>query len=299
MKKIIFCGRGPSTSMHIGHIINYQKIAKYGSENNLKILFQLSSDQKLHRDKKKIGFYKKQEKKDLRVLSNIFADNIKNNDILFFSSLTGLNYDLIFKRDIQRIKSNYFLPNFNITGHHDMLLAIYPYVQATIPILLKEWGVTQLLIFSGTDQNSYFDLAVKLDSSLKLTMIRSGILLDTKLETKMTSSNEESCIYITDSYSVIEKKLIASSSGSGSTKEHLSRGLLNPDADFSHHFLNLSGYDDELSKKYSVGEIGSKIMKKSLSLVIYKENLMLAKKPILKSRLIRFNQANIKKWIYL
>jgi len=292
MSKIIFCGRGPSSPLHIGHIHCYQKISKYATDNKRKILFQFSSDQKYQRDGCSLEFYKKQVKSDLKILSVIF----RNNDVFFFDSLRGLDYNLFFKRRITT-KLNYFLPNFNLKNSSKVSDLFYPVIQGNLPIILKEWGVQVAEIFTGTDQNPYFEFTRKIDKNtiIELKEIESIPSLKEPWK-KMTSSVKKDCIFVNEKPKEVLKKILKSSSGATSKDLHYSNGLLNPEIDFSYTYLTTIGEDNTA---YSSGKMNSKEVKLEIANRINKQlhNLNKATREVTSRKLRLFNRKKIHKWL--
>lgn len=250
-------GRGPSSAFHIGHLIVLKEARDYAIKNNLKILFQFSDDEKLFRDKEEVILYNQRIKNDSRLLKNYFGERI----FIFSNIQSPTLYSHLFnKQPLKKIKLNYLLPLFNMGKDTDALLLTYSYFQALLPVYLKTIGIEEIEIFSGEDQKSYFQLSKKLDSSLKLTFLEVETLIDTTGKEKMTSSSKETALFINDSKEQITRKIIKSSSGAISSKNHEKEGLDDPSKDFP--YILMKRINSFSTNEYLTGQISSLEFKK-------------------------------------
>lgn len=290
--KVIFCGRGPSSSLHLGHILLYTKIADYALKNKLPIIFQFSDDEKLYRDGNSLKFYDLQIKRDLNILSFIF----KGNKVFFFSSRTDLDYRLIFNRQLKRVKLNYFLPLFQVKGTDNITSLIYPLVQATLPIFFKECGISEIEVITSKDQESYFKLTKKLGGP-EFTFTEVASLPSINMKEKMTSSDNKNCIFLEDSLKQIREKVNSSSSGAySSILEHTNKGLRDPSIDFCYCYLLLVG-KREIAESYKKGNLTTLSIKEVVLRDISDRinNLKNYNGNIIKKR--KMTKINLKKWI--
>lgn len=182
---------------------------------------------------------------------------------------------------IQKLVSNRLVRNtFGITHKDNIGQNGFPAIQAapsfssSFPIVLNDSASKprRCLIPCGIDQDPYFrltrDILPRLGPNyLKPSLIHSKFFPSLQgIGGKMSSSQENSAIFLTDSPNQIKAKLMGSFSGGRRTlEEHRIHGA-NLAVDVSYQYLQFFLEDDEelekIGKKYSTGVLTSSEVKK-------------------------------------
>ncbi|KAG8352088.1 Tryptophan--tRNA ligase, cytoplasmic [Fusarium venenatum] len=277
----LYTGRGPSTgSLHLGHTIPLEFTKWLQDVFDVPLVFMLTDDEKAlfkdnltfeetlayamenARDIIALGFDQKKTflYSDLKYLSNHFLMNAwEFSKLVTFNQVRGA-----FGFDGSSNIGKIFFPSVQCVA---AFATSYPEIWSDEPatVRTKALGKIQCLIPMGIDQDPYFrlvrDNAHRMKNpSPKPALIHSKFL--TALQGaggKMSSSNPNSAIFMTDTAKQIKNKInkFAFSGGRETLEEHREKGG-NPDVDVSYIYLTYFEDDDEkLQKVYDDYKSGS------------------------------------------
>ncbi|RWS21891.1 tryptophan--tRNA ligase: cytoplasmic-like protein [Leptotrombidium deliense] len=282
----LYTGRGPSsTSMHCGHLIPFIFTKWLQETFNVPLVIQLTDDEKyLWRDV------------DFETLRKITIENAKDiiacgfdvNKTFIFSDFTFIGQCPQFYQNMVRIQKcvtfNQVKGIFGF-GDSDCIGKIsFPAVQAapslssSFPFIFGEKKVP-CLIPCAIDQDPYFRMTR--DVAPKLKYPKPALLHSTFFpalqgaKTKMSASDPNSSIFLTDSANQIKNKInkYAFSGGGTTVEEHKEKGG-NCDIDISYQYLKFFLEDDDrleqIQKDYSSGELLTGHLKKELIAILQK-----------------------------
>ncbi|KAM5352469.1 hypothetical protein ACJ41O_005192 [Fusarium nematophilum] len=271
----LYTGRGPSTgSLHLGHTIPLEFTKWLQDVFDVPLVFMLTDDEKAlfkdsltfeetlkyamenARDIIALGFDVKKTflYSDLKYLSNHFLMNAwEFSKLVTFNQVRGA-FGFNESTNIGKI----FFPSVQCVA---AFATSYPEIWSDepSPVRTKQLGKIQCLIPMGIDQDPYFrlvrDNAHRMKNpSPKPALIHSKFL--TALQGaggKMSSSNPNSAIFMTDTAKQIKTKInrYAFSGGRETLEEHRELGG-NPDVDVSYIYLTYFEDDDaKLEKIYN------------------------------------------------
>ncbi|EKJ77183.1 hypothetical protein ACHAPM_003987 [Fusarium culmorum] len=277
----LYTGRGPSTgSLHLGHTIPLEFTKWLQDVFDVPLVFMLTDDEKAlfkdnltfeetlkyamenARDIIALGFDQKKTflYSDLQYLSGHFLMNAwEFSKLVTFNQVRGA-FGFNESSNIGKI----FFPSVQCVA---AFATSYPEIWSDEPATTrtKALGKIQCLIPMGIDQDPYFrlvrDNAHRMKNpSPKPALIHSKFL--TALQGaggKMSSSNPNSAIFMTDTAKQIKNKInkFAFSGGRETLEEHREKGG-NPDVDVAYIYLTYFEDDDEkLQKVYDDYKSGS------------------------------------------
>lgn len=270
----LYTGRGPSgESMHVGHLLPFLFTKWLQDVFNCPLVIQLTDDEKF--------FFKGQsEKKDIDHYAKLGLDNAK--DII----AVGFRKDLTFIfRDTDYIGTMYK----NVCRFQSMLTynqckgifgfkdgsescgrVAFPAIQAvpsfstTFPHIFGNNKKVQCMIPQGIDQDPYFRMTRDVAARMKLSKpccVHSKFFPGLQgYGSKMSASEPNSCILLTDTANQIKKKVnkYAFSGGGATVEEHQKNGA-NLKVDIPYNYLRFFLEDDsklaEIEQKYGSGEM--------------------------------------------
>jgi len=279
----LYTGRGPSSeSMHLGHMIPFIINKHLQDVFKVPLVIQITDDEKF--------FWKDFSLERAHYLAR---ENAKDIIAMGFD----LNRTFIF---IDTDYIQYLYPNIckvqekvtynqikSLFGFKDDSINVgkiaYPPIQAvpafssTFPIQFKEmidkYEKLKCLIPCAIDQDPYFrmtrDVAPKLGENKCCTLYSKFIPSLRGPKGKMSSSNENSAIYLSDNSQQIKNKIMKYAfSGGQTTKELQEEKGANLDIDVAYQYLTFfMDNDDELNEignKYSKGLLMTSDVKKKL-----------------------------------
>jgi tryptophanyl-tRNA synthetase len=273
----LYTGRGPSTdSMHLGHLLPFIFTKWLQDVFKCPLVIQISDDEKY--------FYQRNDKKikNLEYYRKIGIENCK--DILaldFDPELTFIfrNTDYVghmykniveFQRHITYNQIKGIFGADSINGSENSGKISYPAIQAvptlctSFPHIFGDKKNAFSLIPCGIDQDPYFRMTR--DVAHKLKFIKPGGLYSKffpalkGFQSKMSSSDDTSAIFLTDTPKQIKKKInkYAFSGGRATAEEQREHGA-DLSVDVSYNYLRFFMEDDDkladIAKKYSTGEM--------------------------------------------
>eukprot|EP01061_Rhynchopus_euleeides_P046011 TRINITY_DN8562_c0_g1_i1.p2 TRINITY_DN8562_c0_g1~~TRINITY_DN8562_c0_g1_i1.p2 ORF type:complete len:441 (+),score=223.61 TRINITY_DN8562_c0_g1_i1:54-1376(+) len=280
----LYTGRGPSSdAMHMGHLIPFMFTKWLQETFDVPLVIQITDDEK---------FYWK----DLTVdgVEHMAIENIKDIIALGFDpkktfifrnfDYYGDMYKVIAKLS-KATTANQVKGCFGFSMSDNVGKWGFPPVQAapsfacTFPHIFtdKEQKDASCLIPCAIDQDPYFRMTRDIAPRLKL---RKPALIHSSFfpalqgpKTKMSSSDDNSAIFLTDTEKKIKKKINANAfSGGGATIEEHMRIGANCDVDVPFQWLTFFLDDDEelerIRKAYSAGSMQTSEIKQILFSVV-------------------------------
>jgi tryptophanyl-tRNA synthetase len=241
----IYTGRGPSGNMHIGHLISFITAKWFQDEFNCNVYIMISDDEKyVVKKHMSLEDIKKQTQKDFE---DIAAIGFNTEKTFMFSNTEFIKqlypYALKFGKKINYsiAKAVFGFNNETNIGH-----IFYPSIQI-IPTVFEN---KYCLIPAGIDQDPYWriqrDIAKKLGYK-KIVAVHNKLLIPLQgNEGKMSSSNEKTAIYLTDTPKEVKNKInkYAFSGGRPTLEEHKKLGG-NPDIDVAYNWLEVLFEEDD------------------------------------------------------
>eukprot|EP01017_Pseudomicrothorax_dubius_P025513 TRINITY_DN2764_c0_g1_i3.p1 TRINITY_DN2764_c0_g1~~TRINITY_DN2764_c0_g1_i3.p1 ORF type:complete len:410 (+),score=127.52 TRINITY_DN2764_c0_g1_i3:92-1321(+) len=279
LKFYLYTGRGPSTeAMHLGHLMPFI-FTKYLQDTfNIPLVIQMTDDEKF--------FFKGEA--DLEEYTRMARENIKDiiacgfdlekTFIFIDTQYMGHLYPNVAKFQ-KALTFNQVKGIFGIGDSDNCGKIAYPAIQAapsfsnSFPHIFGKRTDVPCLIPQGIDQDPYFrmtrDVAVRLKYQ-KTGCIHSKFFPSVKgLDGKMSSSDFNSAIFLTDTQKQIKDKInkYAFSGGGRTIEEHREKGA-NLDVDIPFIYLSFFLESDERLEEiragYGKGEILTGDVKKEL-----------------------------------
>lgn len=282
-KFYLYTGRGPSSdALHLGHLVPFI-FSKYLQDAfQVPLVIQMTDDEKfLWKDitLDDARRYTRENAKD------IIAVGFDVSKTFIFSDLEYIGHMYPNVVRIQKaVTTNQIKGIFGFTDSENMGRISFPAIQAapsfptSFPHIFGDRTDIPCLIPCGIDQDPYFrmtrDVAPRL-GYLKPALIHSKFfppLQGTK--GKMSASDPNSAIYLTDSYDQIRDKIMNHAfSGGGATKEEQQKFGANLDVDVSFQYLTFFMHDEEklnqIAEQYKSGHILTSAVKSILIQVLW------------------------------
>lgn len=288
----IYTGRGPSSSaMHIGHIVPFIFTVWLQKAFNCPVVIQLTDDEKWACSPDKVT-RQDAERFAFENARDIIACGFDEKNTLIFSNLAVASHKINLPEfspmaDAIGIKTtnNKVRAVFGFSGEDNITKNYFPARQA-VPafstIFNHVFGLDKpipCLIPCGIDQDPYFritrDVSQKLNHP-KPALIHSKFFPALQgLKKKMSSSDELSAIFLTDTPAQIKNKInkYAFSGGGDTIEEHRAKGG-NCEIDVAFQYLIYLLDDDakieELRQAYSSGELLTGQLKKEAIALLQK-----------------------------
>jgi len=270
----LYTGRGPSSeSMHIGHLIPFIFTKYLQDVFDAPLVIQMTDDEKfLWKDltMDEIDVYTKENIKD------IISIGLNSNKTFIFSNKQYISelYPTILQIQ-KRVTCSTSKAIFGFDNETNIGQMNFPAIQAA-PAFPSSFSkllpiTSKCLIPCAIDQDPFFrltrDIAPKIGFA-KPSLIHSKFIPSLKGPGKMSASDINSCIYLTDDIPTIRKKIMKSFSGGGETKalHELYGANLNIDVPFQ--LLNIFMDDDNrldfIRENYSKGRMSTSQVKNEL-----------------------------------
>ena len=274
----LYTGRGPSSdSMHLGHMIPFLFTKWLQEVFDVPLVIELTDDEKfLFKPKLTIDDVKSFAKQNAK---DIIAVGFNPENTFIFSDLEYMNssfYETVVRVSRQittsTAKAVFGFQDSDCIGKlHFASIQIATAFPSSFPDVLGLPSKTPCLIPCAIDQDPYFrvcrDVADKLKFN-KPSLIHSRFFPALQgSTTKMSASNENTAIFMTDTAKQIQKKInkYAFSGGQVTVEEHRALGG-NPDVDVAFQYLTFFKDDDKLLEEtyqsYKKGELLSGELKK-------------------------------------
>jgi tryptophanyl-tRNA synthetase len=288
----LYTGRGPSDHTHIGHLVPWVFTKWLQDKFHAKLIFQLTDDEK----------FLFNENLDTEKTHSLALDNAldivalgfdpKLTEIMIDTDRSGLLYPqaikIAKKITFSTVKATF---GFDLSANIGMIF--YTSIQA-VPAMIESVRAGKnipCLIPYGIDQDPHFRIAR--DVLPRLGFLKPASIMSifipplSGVEGKMSSSDPNSAIFVTDSAAVVRKKInkYAFSGGRTSVEEHRKLGG-NTDIDVSYQWLRIMFEPDDAKLKkihddYTSGSLLSGEMK---ALLIERVNAFLKRHQELRER---------------
>ncbi|XP_033217316.1 tryptophan--tRNA ligase, cytoplasmic [Belonocnema kinseyi] len=282
----LYTGRGPSSeSMHLGHLIPFMFCKWLQDVFNVPLIVQLTDDEK--------SIWKNIKIEDAITLAyknakDIIACGFESRNTFVFSNLEHIGSNPAFYQNMIRIQKcvtyNQVKGIFGFGDSDPIAKISFPPTQAapalssTFPFIFKDIKA-HCLIPCAIDQDPYFrmtrDVAPRIGHPKPALMHSTFFPALQGSKTKMSASDDNTAIFLTDTAKQIKNKINkhAFSGGQATVEEHRKIGG-NCDIDISYQWLRFFLEDDErleeLRKGYTSGEILTGELKKELIDVLQK-----------------------------
>lgn len=280
-KFFLYTGRGPSSeAMHLGHLIPFMFTKWLQDVFNVPLVIQLTDDEKF--------FFKDLKMEDCQRLAventkDIIALGFDVNKTFIFPDLTFLGQCPEFYQNVVKIQKcvtyNQVKGIFGFDDSCPIGKIAFPAIQAapsfssSFPFIFGENKTVPCLIPCAIDQDPYFrmtrDVAHRV-GGLKPALLHSSFFPALQgAKTKMSASDANSSIFLTDTMKEIKTKInkYAFSGGQATVEEHKEKGG-DTDVDISYQYLTFFLEDDtklaKIKADYRSGELLSGFLKKEL-----------------------------------
>ena len=273
----LYTGRSPGGAMHIGHLIPFLFTKYLQDLFDCNLYIQIPDDEKfLFKKELKIQIVEEMVKTDLEQIAAI-GFNPEKTFIFRNSKFIKTMYPL-FLETSKRITFSQARNTFGFESTSNIGQIAYPALQILPTFFQKGY----CLIPCAIDQNPYFllqrDLAEKMGFKKNCTILSKFLTALTGPNGKMSASDPQKAILLTDEANIVKKKInkFAFSGGKETIEEHRKLGG-DCNIDVAYNWLyNIFEKNDEKIEKiyqqYSSGEMLSGEIKKIL---IEKINLIL------------------------
>ncbi|XP_002530195.2 tryptophan--tRNA ligase, cytoplasmic [Ricinus communis] len=279
----LYTGRGPSSeSLHLGHLVPFM-FTKYLQEAfRVPLVIQLTDDEKCMWKNLSVEESKRLARENARDIIACGFDVSRTFIFQDFNYVAGSFYENMVKVE-KCVTYNKVVGIFGFTGEDHIGKVSFPAVQAvpsfpsSFPHLFSGKDDIRCLIPCAIDQDPYFrmtrDVAPRLGFH-KPSLIESLFFPALQGETgKMSASDPNSAIYLTDSAKEIKNKInkYAFSGGQDSLEKHRKYGA-NLEVDIPVKYLNFFLEDDDelehIKKEYAAGRMLTGEVKKRLAEVL-------------------------------
>lgn len=225
----LYTGRGPSSlSLHLGHLVPLLMTKKLAKDMTAPLVVQLTDDEKLVTSKvESLEAMEACTSANYELMDKIFGDLV--SQWFVSSKRLGEIYPQLLKLS-QAFTCSTLKGCFGIEGHANPLRYFFPLSQIALAFpevmetLDSSFKERRALIIASKDQDPFFRLAR--DVAHRLGWTPPTILyLDTLpsvhggLDSKMSASEPEGCIFVNDSAKTIKQKLAKAYSTGGATME--------------------------------------------------------------------------------
>lgn len=273
----LYTGRAPGGSMHIGHLIPFLFTKYLQDLFDCNLYIQIPDDEKfLFKKNLDMKTVNEMVNSDLNQIAGIGFNEDKT--FIFRNSEFIRQMYPLFLETSKRITFSQARNTFGFEGSANVGQIAYPALQILPTFFQKGY----CLIPCAIDQNPYFllqrDFAEKMGFKKNCTILSKFLTALTGPDGKMSASDPQKAILLTDEDSVVKKKInkYAFSGGRETLEEHRKLGG-DCSIDVAYQWLfNIFEEDDnkikEISEKYSSGEMLSGEIKK---LLIEKVNIVL------------------------
>ena len=275
-KFYLYTGRGPSGPVHLGHIVTWEFTKWLQSSFDVPLLFQITDDEK---------FLFSEKFKDLSESKTIAYENIldiiaigfdpKKTKIMIDSDNSKTLYNAAIpiakKITFSTVKSSFGFTNSNNIGE-----IFYTAIQAVPSIIESIWQNKNIpcLIPHAIDQDPHFRVARDVLPKLgyyKPASIQNSFFPDlTGHDGKMSSSNADTAIYMSDTPKMVKSKInkYAFSGGQDTLELHRKLGG-DPSVDISFQWLyQFFESDDNKIKKIEEDYISGELLSGELKAIL-------------------------------
>ncbi|MGB6462704.1 MAG: tryptophan--tRNA ligase [Nitrosotalea sp.] len=262
-KFYLYTGRGPSGSIHMGHLLPWI-FTKYLQEKfDVNLIFQITDDEKfLYNDEKSFQDVSKYTTENIYDIIAVGFDPKKTKILIDTKDIKRI-YPIALEI-AKRITFSTVKAVFGFQNSTNIGMIGFPPIQAApcfLPSII-EGKPTPVLIPAAIDQDPYWrvtrDIAEKIGFP-KPTQIHSKFLPGLGMQGKMSSSIPETAIFTTDTEEAIDKKISNTFTGGQPTVD-LQRKLganfnICPVFWYLRYFFDTEKESDERARKCRAGEL--------------------------------------------
>lgn len=262
-KFYLYTGRGPSGSIHMGHLLPWI-FTKYLQEKfDVNLIFQITDDEKfLYNDEKSFQDVSKYTTENIYDIIAVGFDPKKTKILIDTKDIKRI-YPIALEI-AKRITFSTVKAVFGFQNSTNIGMIGFPPIQAApcfLPSVI-EGKPTPVLIPAAIDQDPYWrvtrDIAEKIGYP-KPTQIHSKFLPGLGMQGKMSSSIPETAIFTTDTEEAIDKKISNTFTGGQPTVD-LQRKLganfnICPVFWYLRYFFDTEKESDERARKCRAGEL--------------------------------------------
>ncbi|BCU68415.1 tryptophan--tRNA ligase [Sulfolobales archaeon HS-7] len=256
----LYTGRGPSRDMHVGHIIPFIFTKWLQEKFNANVYIEVTDDEKyLAKQDLELEEVKQAAKENILDIIAVGFDKDKTfifQDTQYIKQMYPLALKIAKKLNFSEVKATFGFENSTNIG-----MLFYPALQIAPTFFEKK----RCLIPAGIDQDPYWRLQRDLAPSLgylKAAAIHSKFFPPlTGIEGKMSSSQPETAIYLTDDEKTVRNKIMKYAFSGGQPTIELQRKLGgNPDIDISfiwlyYYFEDNDKRIEEIREEYTSGKM--------------------------------------------
>lgn len=269
----LYTGRGPSSkSMHLGHAIPFM-LAKYFQQTfSINLIIQITDDEKFlwkEMSLEEATYYGKENIKDIIAFG---FDPLKT--FIFMNTEYSHNFTTNILKIGKAVSYHEAKKVFGFDDSYSVSQIEFP-IREIAPCFSSSFDFMDVdalcLVMAAVDQDPYFRLArdkAHLINGKKPASIYLTFLPDLSgLDSKMSASDINSCISLSDTPEIVKKKIrkYAFSGGKDTLEEHKKLGA-DINVDVSYHYLRFFMKDEErleaIAKAYSCGQMTTSEIKK-------------------------------------
>ena len=259
----IYTGRGPSGDMHIGHLISFITTKWFQDEFDCNVYIMLSDDEKFVVKKDlTIEDVKSQADKDIEEIAALGFNPDKTfifKNLEYIKQMYPASLEFAKKTNLSTGKAV-----FGFVGETNLGHTFYPFVQIAPTTFEKN---KFCLIPAGIDQDPYWRIQRDRAEGLgykKVCAVHNKLLSPLQgMDGKMSSSDKNSAIYLSDDAKTVENKIkkYAFTGGRPTLEEHRRLGGI-PEICVIYNWLEVIFEEDdnkikEIYKDYKAGKITS------------------------------------------
>lgn len=269
----LYTGRGPSGPMHIGHLVPFLFTKWLQDKFDVNLYIMISDDEKYLQKGFSWEEIDKYSKDNILDISALGFD--RNKTFIFRDSEYVRNVYRLLMRTARKITFSTAKAVFGFDNSVSIGMAFYPAYQI-VPTFFEK---RRCLIPAAIDQDPYWRIQRDIAESMgyyKAAAVHSKFLPPLQgISGKMSSSQEESAIWLTDPPEVVRKKIMkyAFSGGRPTVDEHRRLGGI-PEIDVSFQWLSifLLESDEEVERIYNEYKSGRMLTGELKSLTVEKLN---------------------------
>ncbi len=296
-KFFLYTGRAPGGKMHLGHLIPFLFVKYLQDVFDVNLYIQIPDDEKfLFKKNLDLETVRRMTDSDLLDIAALNFDEDKT--FIFKNSEYIKNMYPLFLKTSKKINFSTVKATFGFNNESNIGMISYPALQI-IPTFFEK---NRVVIPCAIDQDPYFRLQRDIAESLgfkKNVNIHSKFLIPLTGFGKMSSSEEQKAILLTDDEKTVKKKInkYAFSGGKSTVEEHRKYGG-NADIDVSFQWLYFLFEEDDnkilkIKEDYESGRLLSGELK---SLLIEKIVSFLKKHSENKKKILEENK--LEKYMY-
>ena len=246
-KFAIVSGRGPSSKMHMGHLAMYKIIKDIQDKTGCFVFIPFSDDEKMLVKGNDFDEVRKNSFENAKDILALGFDPKKTKIMFDLTTMNQEIYNLAIKSS-SKLTLSTIKATMGFKDSKNIGSFFYPAIQSAHILYPTQKYNYPVLVLIGMDQDPFVRLTRDVASKIGLT--KPGDLISKFLPSlsgggKMSSSDESSAIYTTDTKKQVEKKIKRAFSGGRETlAEHRKYGG-NPDIDPSYLYLKYMFEDDD------------------------------------------------------